>query len=393
MANLTPEQFEKALANAKQALQANMGKILVNASSIGSAEMQRRVFNRGITTAGKQMNYRSKAYMKLRQDAGLQTNWKDLTFTGDLFYSMNILSTAEKEVTYGFNNSDTAQIAEWQQTSDKQVNEPIFELNEKEKAKMEKQMALDAYAILQSAIDNFPSVPTAKTIQKRDAVSKSISRQQQKKAKQRKFERKQALKNRVATAQKSGIKRRTSLDAQKNRLIKSDLKTSSIIKKREALQQQLKAKQKLINAKQKEINKKALQKFNNRKSYLESFIQRKQGQADIYALKLDKVKSGSKSAKDLSQKYLNAKKQIDKARKELYTSKFTAPTKKTNPVQKRLDAQKTKLTQSRASYKSQATRYQQTKKSVSQKAREQQRKLRAKQLRMGTYKPKKRKKK
>lgn len=393
MANLTPEQFEKALSNAKQALQANMGKILINATNLGSAEMQTRVFNRGLTTAGKQMNYRSKAYMKLRQDAGLQTNWKDLTFTGDLFYSMNILSTAEKEVTYGFNNGETAQIAEWQQTSDKQVNEPIFELSEKEKAKMEKQMALDVYAILQSAIDNFPSVPTAKAIQKRDAVSKSISRQQQKKAKQRKFARKQALKNRVATAQKSTAQKQTRLGLQQKKLIKTDLKTSSIIKKKQELQKQLKAKQKLINAKQKEINAKALKKFNNRKSYLESFIQRKQGQADIYALKLDKVKSGSKSAKDLSQKYLNAKKQIDKARKELYTSKFTAPTKKTNPVQKRLDAQKTKLAQSRASYKSQATKYQQTKKSVSQKAREQQRKLRAKQLRMGTYKPKKRKKK
>ena len=258
---------------------------------------------------------------------------------------------------------------------------------------MEKQMALDVYAILQSAIDNFPSVPTAKAIQKRDAVSKSISRQQQKKAKQRKFARKQALKNRVATAQKSTAQKQTRLGLQQKKLIKTDLKTSSIIKKKQELQKQLKAKQKLINAKQKEINAKALKKFNNRKSYLESFIQRKQGQADIYALKLDKVKSGSKSAKDLSQKYLNAKKQIDKARKELYTSKFTAPTKKTNPVQKRLDAQKTKLAQSRASYKSQATKYQQTKKSVSQKAREQQRKLRAKQMRMGTYKPKKRKKK
>lgn len=162
MANLTPEQFEKALSNAKQALQANMGKILVNATGIGSAEMQRRVFNRGITTAGKQMNYRSKAYMKLRQDAGLQTNWKDLTFTGDLFYSMNILSTADKEVTYGFNNGDTAQIAEWQQTSPKQVNEPIFELSDKEIAKMERQMSLDALAIIQGAIDSFPNVPNIK---------------------------------------------------------------------------------------------------------------------------------------------------------------------------------------------------------------------------------------
>ena len=162
MANLTPEQFEKALANAKQALQANMGKILVNASSIGSSEMQRRVFNRGITTAGKQMRYKSKPYIKLRQDAGLEVGWKNLQFTDNLFNSMTILTTAEKEVTYGFNNNETAQIAEWQQTSPKQVNEPIFELSDKEIAKMERQMALDALAIIQGAINSFPSVPSIK---------------------------------------------------------------------------------------------------------------------------------------------------------------------------------------------------------------------------------------
>lgn len=162
MANLTPEQFEKALANAKQALQANMGKILINATNLGSAEMQTRVFNRGITTAGKQMNYRSKSYMKKRVDATLQVNWKDLAFTNNLFYSMTILTTAEKEVTYGFNNGETAQIAEWQQTSPKQVNEPIFELSDKEIAKMERQMSLDALAIIQGAIDSFPNVPNIK---------------------------------------------------------------------------------------------------------------------------------------------------------------------------------------------------------------------------------------
>jgi len=164
MANLTPEQFEKALNNAKQALQANMGKILINATNLGSAEMQTRVFNRGLTTAGKRMEYRNAPsnYTNLRLDAGLQISYKDLTFTGNLFYSMNILSTAEKEVTYGFNNSDTAQIAEWQQTSPKQVNEPIFELSDKEIAKMERQMSLDALAIIQGAIDSFPNVPNIK---------------------------------------------------------------------------------------------------------------------------------------------------------------------------------------------------------------------------------------
>ena len=175
MANLTPEQFEKALNNAKQALQANMGKILINATNLGSAEMQSRVFNKGITTAGKQMRYKSKRYIKLRQDEGLEVGWKNLKFTDNLFNSMTLLTTSDKEVTYGFNNNDTAQIAEWQQTSPKQVNEPIFELSPKEIAKMERQMALDALAIIQGSIDGFPSVPSIKgeTTRKPRAIKKA----------------------------------------------------------------------------------------------------------------------------------------------------------------------------------------------------------------------------
>jgi hypothetical protein len=182
MANLTPEQFEKALSNAKQALTKNIGKILINATNIGSAEMQIRVFNRGQTTAGKQMNYRSKPYIKLRQDAGLQTNWKDLIFTGDLFYSLNILSTSEKEVTYGFNNADTAQIAEWQQTSDVQVGEPIFPLNQKEISKMERQIAIDVAKVFTGALESFPNMPSVSGIGK-SATEKSIARNKAKKAK------------------------------------------------------------------------------------------------------------------------------------------------------------------------------------------------------------------
>jgi hypothetical protein len=182
MANLTPEQFEKALSNAKQALTKNIGKILINATNIGSAEMQVRVFNRGITTAGKQMRYRSAPYKKLRTDAGLQTNWKDLIFTGDLFYSLNILSTAEKEVTYGFNNADTAQIAEWQQTSDVQVGEPIFPLNQKEISKMERQIAIDVAKVFTGALESFPNMPSVSGIGK-SATEKSIARNKAKKAK------------------------------------------------------------------------------------------------------------------------------------------------------------------------------------------------------------------
>jgi hypothetical protein len=377
MANLTPEQFEKALANAKQALQANMGKILINATNLGSAEMQTRVFNRGLTTAGKRMEYRNAPsnYTNLRLDAGLQISYKDLTFTGNLFYSMNILSTAEKEVTYGFNNSDTAQIAEWQQTSDKQVNEPIFELNEKEKAKMEKQMALDAYAILQSAIDNFPSVPTAKTIQKRDAVSKSISRQQQKKAKRRKFERKQALKKKAQQAQVSYAKKQTRLEIQQKSLNKTNLKTSEAIKKKQSAEKALKANQfRRIDTKK-------------RADYLQGVIKRKQAYADANAQKLSKSRPGSKASTEYARKLAQQKKEIDMAKQAL------SEVKQVNKLKKTIATSSKQLQKSREKYKTQTAKSKAYKKKVMKKERIKKVELRAKQLRMGTYKPKKRKKK
>lgn len=377
MANLTPEQFEKALNNAKQALNANMGKILINATNLGSAEMQTRVFNRGLTTAGKRMEYRNAPsnYTNLRLDAGLQISYKDLTFTGNLFYSMNILSTAEKEVTYGFNNSDTAQIAEWQQTSDKQVNEPIFELNEKEKAKMEKQMALDAYAILQGAIDNFPSVPTAKTIQKRDAVSKSISRQQQKKAKRRKFERKQALKKKAQQAQVSYAKKQTRLEIQQKSLNKTNLKTSEAIKKKQSAEKALKANQfRRIDTKK-------------RADYLQGVIKRKQAYADANAQKLSKARAGSKASKEYARKLAQQKKEIDMAKKAL------SEVKQVNQLKKTIATSSKQLQKSREKYKTQTAKSKAYKKKVMKKERIKKVELRAKQLRMGIYKPKKRKKK
>ena len=377
MANLTPEQFEKALANAKQALQANMGKILINATNLGSAEMQTRVFNRGLTTAGKRMEYRNAPsnYTNLRLDAGLQISYKDLTFTGNLFYSMNILSTAEKEVTYGFNNSDTAQIAEWQQTSDKQVNEPIFELSEKEKAKMEKQMALDVYAILQSAIDNFPSVPTAKAIQKRDAVSKSISRQQQKKAKRRKFERKQALKKKAQQAQVSYAKKQTRLEIQQAGLTKTKQKTTEALKTKKSAEKALKANQfRRIDTKK-------------RAEYLQSVIKRKQAYADANAQKLSKARPGSKASKEYARKLAQQKKEIDMAKTAL------SEVKQVNKLKKTIATSSKQLQKSREKYKTQSTKSRTYKKKVMKKERIKKVELRAKQMRMGTYKPKKRKKK
>lgn len=169
--NIAPAQFEQACKNAVKVVSDNMGNILINATNIGSGEMQYRVFNQGKTTAGTQMKYRKapSAYTKLRQDAGLQVRHKDLQFTGDLFYSMNILTTKNNEVVYGFNNNGAAQIAEWQETSDVQVNEPIFDLSEKEVNLMEAQFVRDVTRIFTSALENFPEMPT---VAKRQASPK-----------------------------------------------------------------------------------------------------------------------------------------------------------------------------------------------------------------------------
>ena len=179
--NLTPEQFEQACKNAIVSVEKNISKILVNATNIGSAEMQFRIFNKGLTVAGNKMMYRSAPYKRLRTDAGLQTAYKDLIFTGDLFYSLSILGTGNNEVVYGFNNMRTAEIAGYQEES-KQVGQPIFELNLKEFNQMEKQFARDVAKVFTGSLESYPNMPTVSNIGK-SATDKSIARNKAKKTK------------------------------------------------------------------------------------------------------------------------------------------------------------------------------------------------------------------
>jgi len=160
--NLTPDEFKKAMDNAVKSVEANVGKILMNGANVGSALMQQRVFNKGKATSGKKMMYKSKPYKKLRLDAGLQVAHKDLTFTGNLFNSLTMLSANDKQVSYGFNNSETAEIAGYQETSDKQVNEPIFTLSKKEVKTVQDAMSGDVIRICMSAIESYPNMPTIK---------------------------------------------------------------------------------------------------------------------------------------------------------------------------------------------------------------------------------------
>jgi hypothetical protein len=144
--------------------------------------MQRRVFNKGIATSGKKMLYRSAPYKKLRVDAKLQIAHKDLIFTGNLFNSLTILGSNNKEVNYGFNNNETATIANYQETSSKQVNQPIFDLSKKEIAQVERAMTKDVLRVVVATFESYPNVPSVSPLRE-DSVKKSIARNQAKKAK------------------------------------------------------------------------------------------------------------------------------------------------------------------------------------------------------------------
>ena len=376
--NITPEQFKQACSNAIKVVQNNIGNILINATNIGSGELQYRVFNEGKTVAGKKMEYRNAPsnYTNLRQDAGLHINFKDLIFTGNLFYSMTILSTKNDEVVYGFNNAEMAQIAEWQETSDVQVNEPIFELSQKEVNIMETQFARDVTRIFTSALENFPEMPTVKKEKDpKDAINKSIARNQKKKRKQNKSKGVQKLDKSVQALDKS-IKAKTNrLEMQKQSLTKSKEKLGSIKEKKQSAQSQLKS------------NEYRRIDTGKRKDYLEGYIKRKEAHLKSNQDKLARSRKGSKAGAEYLRK-------VNQQRKELSMAKSALnDVKKVQPLKKQISKSTKQLEKSKNLYKTQSTKAKAYQKKASAKLRAEKAVKRAKQMRMGTYKPTKRVKK
>ena len=224
--NLTPEQFEQACKNAIVAVEKNISKILINTANIAGSDLQFRIFNQGQTTAGNTMRYRSAPYKKLRTDAGLQVNYKDLIFTGNLFYSMNILNAGNNEVVYGFNNMQTAKIAEYQEEA-RQVGEAIFDLSQKEINQAERQFARDVARVFTGALENYPNMPDTSVLSG-DATKKSIARNKAKKKAVKKAKSKQNIETqytkRKATVEKTKQtiqKRQADIDKTRARLAKA----------------------------------------------------------------------------------------------------------------------------------------------------------------------------
>jgi hypothetical protein len=233
--NLTPDQYKQAMASAVKVVEANVGKIMLNGANLGSALMQRRVFNKGIATSGKKMMYRSAPYKRLRVDAKLQVAHKDLIFTGNLFNSLTILGKSNKEVSYGFNNSETATIANYQETSSKQVNQPIFDLSTKEIAQVERAMAKDVLRIVVATIESYPNMPSVSPLQE-DAIKKSVARNQAKKKKQSQKKKAETARKKVATTTKTKLTIDQQISKKKIALSKvKDPSSKTAVKLRESL--------------------------------------------------------------------------------------------------------------------------------------------------------------
>lgn len=377
MPDLTPEQLKQALQNAVAEVEANMGNILFNAANVGASQMQFRVFNKGITTSGKRMEYRNAPsnYTNLRLDAGLSISVKDLTFTGNLFNSLTILSKSNEQVSYGFNNAEMATIRTYQETSDKQVNEPIFDLNEKEEMAMYKAIGKDLRDLIIRTITNFPNKPAKVAMEGKDAVSKSVARQQKLKAKRKKYARKEALKKKAKEDKIKLAKRQTRTEILQKSINKTNLKSSELIKKKQSAEKALKSNQfRRIDT-------------SKRAEYLQGVIKRKQAYADANAVKLAKSRTGSKAGKEYARKLAQQRKEISLAKQALSEVKQVKQLKKT------ISDSSKQLQKSRSQYKTQSAKMKSSQKKLTKKQRIKKVELRAKQIRMGTYKPKKRKKK
>jgi hypothetical protein len=376
--NLTPDQYKQAMASAVKMVEANVGKIMLNGANLGSALMQRRVFNKGIATSGKKMMYRSAPYKRLRVDSKLQIAHKDLIFTGNLFNSLTILGKSDKEVSYGFNNNETATIANYQETSSKQVNQPIFDLSTKEIAQVERAMAKDVARMVVATIESYPNPPGTGVLKMagEDAISKSQRRNRIKQKKRKAYARKQKRKEDIK-AGKVFKPRLNKVDSRDKAIAQAKKKKSDLnIKATSILQKREKAKAEL---KRNEFTRKNLKLQQSR---ISKYIKVRQDRLAVATSKLSKTRAGSKNNQ-------NAIARVQRLQKEISTAN-----RKLNDISKVKSAKKT-IAQSKSPIKRIRAQSATQTKAIKDKSvglRELRRIQRAKRIRQGTHKPKKRKK-
>jgi hypothetical protein len=271
-----------------------------------------------------------------------------------------------------------AEIANYQETSDKQVNQPIFDLSTKEIAQVERAMAKDVARMVVATIESYPNPPGTGVLKMagEDAMSKSQRRNRIKQKKRKAYARKQKRKEDIK-AGKVFKPRLNKVDSRDKAIAQAKKKKSDLnIKATSILQKREKAKAEL---KRNEFTRKNLKLQQSR---ISKYIKVRQDRLAVATTKLSKTRAGSKNNQ-------NAIARVQRLQKEISTAN-----RKLNDISKVKSAKKT-IAQSKSPIKRIRAQSATQTKAIKDKSvglRELRRIQRAKRIRQGTHKPKKRKK-
>lgn len=142
---MTPEQFKRKLDLAARQIAAKRGDILLAGVKDLEGRMKSRIFNKGLNSDNSKIGNYSKGWAFIRKNGkpvkgtkgkqrqkpdGLQTNYIDLEFTGDLRRSITPAKDGNDAVLY-MNNDEKFEIAGYLEEQKKQV---IFDATNKEGA-------------------------------------------------------------------------------------------------------------------------------------------------------------------------------------------------------------------------------------------------------------------
>lgn len=111
-------------------------KVEVEALEAGKSLMIKRIFGVGANGGGRTLDgdlfgEYTDAYRQKRIRKGLTNLNKNLFFTGALQHSIQVGTNSGKNV-LGFTDLELEKIARFQEESELQINEPIFQLNDEE---------------------------------------------------------------------------------------------------------------------------------------------------------------------------------------------------------------------------------------------------------------------
>ncbi len=131
---MNQKEFEDRLNKVVPTVTEALSKLELRAAQAAKVIILTRVFTSGGSKdiKGKNLKPYSKGYAKFRENAGFQTDTKDLQLTGQLLESVDV-GVKDNKPAMGFTNSLASDKADWQEKQNKTI---IFALSADEKTEV-----------------------------------------------------------------------------------------------------------------------------------------------------------------------------------------------------------------------------------------------------------------